>query len=208
MKKLLSKLFSILTLSFVLTVPVSRAATYSIFAIDNQFSPDTLNVLVGDTVNWVWVNGNHTITSNGVPPGAAPFNQLLDSFHISFTYVTTAPGIYYYISVPDLPSMQGKITASFPIGIFSPSLSNSNLKVFPTLVQDAFTVKFSQHIFAETMICLYNSSGEPLKVLLHKMISSGIYTEVFNLNEFYPPGVYFIGIQNKEGKMAQRIIVQ
>src|SRR4030095_717305 len=69
-----------------LTTTSSKATTYTIQASNFQFLPDSISVLVGDTIKWVWLDGNHTTTSNGIPDAAAPWNVLLDSFHTSFTY--------------------------------------------------------------------------------------------------------------------------
>jgi plastocyanin len=86
MKKMLLRLFVSMLLLGAFMPSGSRAASYTIEVNDTAFSPDTLSILVGDTITWVWISGSHTVTSNGIPPGAAPFNELLDSLHTSFTY--------------------------------------------------------------------------------------------------------------------------
>lgn len=107
----------------------SRAATYTIQVSDFQFTQDFDTIQVGDTVKWVWINGVHTTTSNGIPLGAQPWNVELNQFNTSFTYVVKGGGTYNYISVPDAPLMGGSFVVTNPVGITNVTLLVTNLNI-------------------------------------------------------------------------------
>src|SRR5438874_1752730 len=150
MKNCYLKIFPIIAFLFLLTATDSRAASFTIEVSDFQFSPDTVSMVKGDTVVWIWISGSHTTTSNGIPSGAAPWNVLIDDTHTSFTYVVTEAGTYHYLSVPDLPGMEGVLIVSYPIGISSPVASSASLNIFPNIVQKQINLNFSIPVSAQT----------------------------------------------------------
>ena len=63
------------------------------------FSPQNVTVVIGVNNTVQWTNNDntaHTVTSQNIPSGAAPFNQFLNP-GAKFTYQFTVPGTYYYI---------------------------------------------------------------------------------------------------------------
>lgn len=90
------------------------------------FTPADLNVTVGDTVTWHWVNGSHTTTCDGthpgtsLPPGAAPWNNPMNSLDTTFAYVIAVEGVYDYTCTFHYPTMVGTITATpLPVELVS-----------------------------------------------------------------------------------------
>ncbi len=60
---------------------------------------DTARIAVGQTVQWNWVNGFHTVTSgvDGLDPNAGLlFDQPIDSADLTFSYTFTSAGTYPY----------------------------------------------------------------------------------------------------------------
>ena len=77
-----------------------------------SFSPNSLNVNVGDTVKFVWSNGSHTTTAVSVPQGAATWNSPLNSSSTSFFYVVTVAGTYnFHCNIHYSMGMVGSFTA-------------------------------------------------------------------------------------------------
>ena len=86
-----------------------------------QFSPKTLTIKVGDTVEWVNDDQqnlhNATTDKNAtdipkaiqMPKGAKPFNSGLMTPGNHFSYRFTVPGTYRYVCVPHQPDMVGTI---------------------------------------------------------------------------------------------------
>lgn len=75
MKKILLFSLSFLVIFFISNAQVPQVHVVNV--ANFSFSPDTLrNVMVGDTVRWVWVEGVHTTTcdpaneGNSLPEGA------------------------------------------------------------------------------------------------------------------------------------------
>ncbi|MBS1518905.1 MAG: T9SS type A sorting domain-containing protein [Bacteroidetes bacterium] len=94
-----------------------RSTTHTVTVENFMFTPANLNVNVGDTIKWQWVNGSHTTTCNGVfpgtslPNGAAPWDSPINSGSTVFTYHVTVAGTYIYKCQPHAPDMGGMITA-------------------------------------------------------------------------------------------------
>ena len=117
MKKYISSIPAIVLL-LAICIPLSSKATKHIITAQNFFfSPSNLtNVLVGDTIRWVRVNGSHTTTStvSSIPAGAAIWNSPLNSVTTSFEYKVTVAGTYNYVCTPHAASMFGSFTAIAP----------------------------------------------------------------------------------------------
>lgn len=93
MKKLL-----LLTAVLLCAVSATFAADHRVRVADFQFSPKTINAVVGDTVSWQWQTGamNHTTTSVLIPAGAAAWDAPLNAATPRFRYTITVPGTYRY----------------------------------------------------------------------------------------------------------------
>jgi plastocyanin len=90
-----------------------------------SFSPATVNIKTGDSVEWIWDSGPHTVTSiaNGSPDGT--FCSRAEGQHISrancnstsyaqgagttFSWTFLVPGTFPYISTVDGPAMSGTV---------------------------------------------------------------------------------------------------
>jgi plastocyanin len=76
----------------------AAAAEFTVGAVDYEFQPADLQVAVGDTVNWSFVNAGHTATSargqaERWDSGSAAAGQ-------RFAHTFDTPGRYQYICVP------------------------------------------------------------------------------------------------------------
>ncbi len=91
---------------------VSYANTFTITVANFQFSPSSVNAIVGDTIKWVWQSGSHTTTSTSVPAGAATWSSPMNTATQTFTYKLTVAGAYTYWCIPHKPGMAGTINVS------------------------------------------------------------------------------------------------
>ena len=77
--------------------------------------PNNIIVQLGDTIQWTPLDPptmSHTITSNNIPTGAVPFDQIwqmpADTF---FQYIPQVAGLYQYVCTPHIPNgMIGEFT--------------------------------------------------------------------------------------------------
>jgi plastocyanin len=116
MKKIL------LPLLFLLCIE-SKATTWNVTVGNFQFSPASLNVIVGDVIHWTWVSGTHTTSSLSVPPSASSWDSPITSSSNTFDYTITATGTYTYQCNIHPFQMTGSITATAALPIILSSFN-------------------------------------------------------------------------------------
>ncbi|HYV94587.1 MAG TPA: T9SS type A sorting domain-containing protein [Chitinophagales bacterium] len=213
--KLLQKILLAVLLSSG-CVKFSKATQYTIEAINFQFTQPFDSILVGDTVKWVWVEGNHTTSSNGIPPGAEAWTKPLDEQNTSYTYVVLFSGTYNYISVPDGPLMGGKFVASWPTGISNPSVAISNFNIIgnPLRSNIQFQFTLTQPLSGLTAtdrvvdVSLYNILGTKIQTLYRGNIPSGEFHESVSLSSNISNGIYFVTLEIGDATLTKRVVVQ
>jgi plastocyanin len=99
----------------------AAAATHVVTQVDMSFSPPDIVINVGDTVQWVWTAGFHTVT-NGVdladPTVGKKFDSSLNPTTTTFSYTFTAPGTVSYFCRPHLLfGMTGTVTVQNASGV-------------------------------------------------------------------------------------------
>lgn len=190
------------------TFKFSAATSYIIETSDFQFTQSFDSILVGDTVKWVWVSGDHTTTSNGVPFSATPWNVLIDKYHTSFTYVVSVAGTYDYISVPDAPLMGDEFVASWPTGISIPSSAVTNFSVYGNPVHNNIQFHFMLLHPENVDVSLYNLLGVKSQSLLHGYISATDFSDQVSLLPASAPGIYFIILKTDDAMLTKRIVIE
>jgi plastocyanin len=105
-----------------------KATTWTVTVSSNQFTPSSLNVVVGDVIQWVWSSGVHTTTSLSVPAGGATWDASIINTSTTFNYTVTAAGSYSYECSIHTPLMSGSFTATsaLPVTISSFNISTQN----------------------------------------------------------------------------------
>ena len=126
--------------------------THTVQVANFQFTPVNIpNVLLGDKIRWVWVNGGHTTTSGSIPSGATSWDSNISSGSTFFEYTVTVAGTYQYVCTPHAPNMAGTFTASgsLPVTLseFKLNIKNNNpVLVWKTLTEqntDYFSLRKS-----------------------------------------------------------------
>jgi plastocyanin len=187
----------------------AKAVTHTITAADFQFTPDTMTIAAGDTVTWLWEGGIHTTTANGIPAGAAQWNALLDSAHTGFSYVATVPGVYHYISVPDLPTMTGTFTIpGAVVGIAETYLSPFTFDLVSNLVHSEVAITYTMHSTTSVEVALYNISGMRLQTFLKETMPAGNYHDSFSITATLPAGMYLVRMQGGAMAVTRRLVIQ
>ncbi|HUM46970.1 MAG TPA: T9SS type A sorting domain-containing protein [Chitinophagales bacterium] len=88
---------TLFALALISAVVFNASATKHVVTVQNfSFSPSSLTINQGDTVQWKWVNGIHTTTSTTLPPGAVAWNNAIDVSNQTFNYVPAVVGTYNY----------------------------------------------------------------------------------------------------------------
>lgn len=97
----------------------AQAATHTVTQTGLTFVPANLTIETGDTVEWVWTAGFHTVT-NGLSPSdpdvGTLFDESLNSGATLVTYLFDASGVYPYFCRPHFGlGMTGVITVEDPV---------------------------------------------------------------------------------------------
>ena len=85
--------------------------THTVDQVGLTFVPDTLTIAPGDTVEWVWTGGPHTVTSGAgcIPDGL--FDLPLDSLSPLASFTFNSVGDFDYYCIPHCSvGMTGVIT--------------------------------------------------------------------------------------------------
>jgi plastocyanin len=86
-----------LSVLFLSAISFSSHATKVVVTVQNfSFTPSSFTVNLGDTIQWKWINGTHTTTSQTIPGGAATWNANINSATQTFNYVPSVVGTYNY----------------------------------------------------------------------------------------------------------------
>jgi plastocyanin len=75
---------------------IAKATIHEVHVADFHFDPVQFDALVGDTVKFIWDNGDHTTTSSTIPIDADPWDEPINSANTIFIYVITVAGDYTY----------------------------------------------------------------------------------------------------------------
>jgi len=110
----------LLLIFFILSSFNSKGAIYQISVWNGYYQflpPNNITIQLGDTIQWIPLDPPtmyHTITSDNIPVGAAPFNQSwqmpADTF---FQYIPQVAGLYQYVCTPHISfGMIGEFTVT------------------------------------------------------------------------------------------------
>lgn len=102
----------------------ANSTTKTITVQDFVFTPSSVTAATGDTIKWIWIGSRiHTTTCDGIfpgtslPPGAAAWDEPLNSGNPAFEYILTIPGTYQYVCQFHSPGMSGTIIAESPLPV-------------------------------------------------------------------------------------------
>ncbi|TVQ63112.1 MAG: hypothetical protein EA379_04445 [Phycisphaerales bacterium] len=95
----------VVVLAAVIAAFSARAATVEVYVFNNEFSMNPPGqpvadpvISMGDTVRWVWIQGNHTTTS--VSGSLEQWNSNINSSNQTFEHTFTNVGTWWYYCIP------------------------------------------------------------------------------------------------------------
>lgn len=206
----MKKILALFLISFLYILNV-QATTHTILVGQGglTFSPNTLNVMVGDIVHFEWVSGTHTTTSLTIPANAATWNTSLTSTSTSFDYTVTEAGTYNYQCNPHSGSgMNGSFTASTATSIknkYSEITNSSKLSPNPAVEQS--TLSFNSSTAFKATVRIYDATGVLMSEEKIK-IEQGDNTHSINTTPLRS-GMYYVNVLDKdEAFLVLRLIKQ
>ncbi len=199
----MKKIYKTLILSICLFVSTySFAVVHTITVMNSSFSPNSLNVNVGDTVHWTLGSGfPHTTTSTQVPSGAAGWNNNINSSTPDFSYVVTVAGIYNYECT--IHSFTGQFVA-LNTGITTPDIF-SNFNIY-SVRPSTYTISYTLMHSADVKISVYDLTGKSARVLNSSVQSAGDYLNTYYLEDL-KKGIYLLEIFIGNRHISKRLIL-
>lgn len=101
----------------LLMVSQVSAATHIVTVRNFEMDPVNVNAQIGDTIQWNWESGFHTVTSGDNSTCTADgiyFDEFITSVNATYSFVipANAPAVIGYFCGPHCPSMPGTITVT------------------------------------------------------------------------------------------------
>ncbi|MDP4218834.1 MAG: choice-of-anchor D domain-containing protein [Bacteroidota bacterium] len=142
-------LFFIIEASVTFAVPVKHVIQFG-GSLGHNYSPQSLDVIVGDTVVWIGDFTTYDLVSIDVPAGALPFGPIKTGS--SFSYVVQVPGDYTYKNqVYFSLGMTGSIHAA----AIHNGLSNEGREFYLAMIFPNYNTGLSPFFFTYAMINTY-----------------------------------------------------
>jgi plastocyanin len=114
----------IAALLLALAPPPGSAATHDITQTSLSFSPDSLDVEVGDTVNWHHTSSSHTVTNGegaADPEAGTLFDEPLSAASPLVTFTFTEEGrVPFFCRPHEVAGMKGVIIVGDPTSAVEP----------------------------------------------------------------------------------------
>ena len=111
----------------VLAATAGAATTHVITQQSLSFSPSNITIQAGDTVEWHWTSGSHTVTSGtgtSDPSVGSLFDESLNSGNSVVSFTFNSPGTVPFFCRPhEFANMKGQIEVQPSVGSASASFS-------------------------------------------------------------------------------------
>ena len=189
--------------SFALANPTKHIITFTF----PTYTPSTLNVAVGDTIEWTGSFSGHPLASTSVPAGAATFSNSTGS---KFDYVVTTAGSYQYWCVFHGASagMKGSFTAA--TSSVAPSANQPAFELLqnaPNPAGKLTALSFQLRDAASVTLRVIDTKGAILATVLDSKQSAGKHTLPFDVSSL-PSGAYFVQLTSNGAVATKQMIVQ
>ena len=195
-----------IAITMLISFSSSKASTVVIDVEDFEFDPSIFTVNIGDTILWMYNEGQHTTTSTQIPAGAATWNQVLSQNSPVFIYIPTVAGSYdYECSFHASMGMLGHFTVLSgasaisevkSVNTFSGSISQGRELEVNYQLMDPSAVNLTLHDVIGNQICIVLSQDQ----------APGVYSFKRDVPVF-SGGIYFLILVTKDAKLTRRIVV-
>jgi plastocyanin len=192
----MKKLTALLIFTFAAFNILNAQTKHVVEASNFAFDPADITIAVGDTVEWVWVNGMHTTTSE-VTTGPDVWDALLDASNTSFSIVITTEGEHPYHCTPHLTlGMVGTINATIPNAVNDEDNNPNKFQLsqnYPNPFNPSTKIRFSIPEESQVSIKIFNALGQDVSTILNNIVKSGTHSVDFDASEL-TSGIYFYKI--------------
>ena len=163
----------------------------------NVFTPDNIDIVVGQTVTWTRLSGFHNVDGSTDTYPNNPdsfFSGPASSGWSSFSYTFTEPGHYYYQCNPHVSmGMIGTITVSAALSIdetTNPTKYNIH-SIYPNPFNPVTNITYVLEEHTNVQLAIFDLSGKEVELLINEFHKSGYHSLDWNADN-YPSGIYFV----------------
>lgn len=205
----MKKIFSVVLICSALVLQCfnSSAVTITIEVKDNFFDPSLVTANVGDVIQFEWIEGNHTTTSDTVPSGAEMWDAPMNSTNTTFLYTIAVSGHYHYFCTIHGQMMSGVIEASSLTAISPVTAVNAGIQL-ESAGSSSISIHYNFPASQNTVISLYDALGAKIQELQNGTKRAGDYVEEYPIKGIIPPGIYLLRIESGTFKTTEKIIIQ
>ncbi len=177
----------LLSFAIVLITPLlATAATHIITQSGFTFSPQNITIQVGDTVQWNWSAGSHTVTSGtdlSDPQAGSIFDSPLTSINFTVSHTFMQAGTQNYFCRPHVSlGMKGSILIEAPSAVEeTPVVTSAHLmpnspNPFNPTTKISFTLPTDRHGSMPVSLVVYDLKGRLVRTLLNTALDVDHYT--------------------------------
>jgi plastocyanin len=183
-------------------------------ALGSVYSPSSLSVSIGDTIQWQGSFSFHPLSSTTIPAGAASWQAASGTV---FSYVVTVAGTYDYLCDVHQPAMAGSFSTTLSsVQASASSLEPSYLKLdqnYPNPFNPATSIRYivgaagsQQPAVSMVTLAVYDLVGREVAVLVNEGKEPGSYTVQFDASGL-ASGKYVYKLSSGTQSIARSMVV-
>lgn len=204
-QKSMKKFYSILFFVSMFAGMNVQAETITINQTNFTFSPNAINVNVGDVIHFVWSSGTHNTTSVLVPNGAASWEAPLTMASPTFDYTVEVAGVYGYVCTIHQPNMAGGFNATAASSVVEANIS-ADFNAGVDYNNHILHVNISNYQPAYAQLSLIDITGKEVATLLQRELGVGEQRYHFDVAE-RTSGIYFVRLEQKGHIVTRRVLL-
>lgn len=184
---------------------VALCTTVTIVNSGLTFSPSTVTITLGDSVNFTLASSHNALEVSQTTWNTGGTIALSGGFSTPFSGGLVLPanltlGTHYYVCTNHASmGMKGTIIVQNPTGIAENQL-NENISIYPNPSNGKFTISFDQSVKHD--ISIYNILGEKI----YQSAIANPKSEIDLSNQ--PKEIYFINFSFGQTVLTKKIVIQ
>jgi plastocyanin len=208
----MKKIGLVSVLLFLLAGSLNSQTKHVVMVSNNVFTPQDINITVGDTVEWQWVEGIHTTTSDDIT-GPDVWDSPITSSVPVFSVVITTEGVHNYHCIPHLAlGMIGSITAMPLTAVDDQNTGISQfslLQNYPNPFNPSTVIRYNLTGPSFVTLKVYNTLGNEVATLVNEQQESGEHFAVFDaaITKGLASGMYFYRLKAGNFEQTRKMLL-
>ena len=192
----------------IMMVTMLNAKNYTVTVKNYSFTPNTLDVKVGDSVTWNFTEGSHTTTSGSSCTGDGKWDSGTKGSGSTFVFVFTSTGTYNYFCTPHCSmGMTGSITVATTSGVADAPKTVTSFSAFPNPSLGSTNVSVTLAEAANVKLAVFDLNGK--MVFENNNINAGSTNVNYSLDmQTWKSGMYLTQLYVNGVASESKIIVK